>query len=223
MPLRTAALIAIAGIAASRIASASDGEHHLRQWRGPDGVVNLDDGQHVESYVHRWVDKDGVSHITVGPSREARERAQKLSLVPRATGEVTKVHETSQWDWDIAHAAEKYNVPESVVRAVIVAESNFQPTAISHAGACGLMQLMPHTAAAMYVNNLFDPVENIYGGTRYLRVLANMFGGDLRKTIAAYNAGPDAVRKAGGIPAIPETQSYVRKVMKLYGIYRGPY
>lgn len=83
------------------------------------------------------------------------------------------------------------------------------------------MQLTPDVASKMYVKDLFDPVENIYGGTRYLRILVNTFGGDFIKTIAAYNAGPDAVRKAGGIPHIAETQAYVERVSKLYRIYRG--
>jgi hypothetical protein len=217
MTVRLTLILAVACLTGGR--ALAEEEHHLRQWTDRDGVINLDDGHHVASSVHHWVDQEGVAHITVGPSQRAREKARKLSMAPRSTGEVTRVKDTSTWDWDIARAAEKYNVPPAIVRAVIVAESNFHPEAVSRVGACGLMQLMPHTAAAMYVDDLFDPVKNIYGGTRYLRILANEFGGDLVKTVAAYNAGPQAVRKASGIPSIAETQEYVRRVMKLYRIY----
>jgi soluble lytic murein transglycosylase-like protein len=80
----------------------------------------------------------------------------------------------------------------------------------------GLMQLMPDTARMMYVRDVWSPEENIDGGARYLRVLANQYGGDLIKTLAAYNAGPEAVKRAGGVPSYPETQEYVRKVLGIY-------
>ena len=175
-----------------------------------------------EHHLHQWVDKEGVTHLTLaGPTKEALARAKALTLVPQATGQTTHVHEVSDWDFHIAMASEKYNIPKELVRAIIVAESNFHPDAISHVGARGLMQLMPGTGSAMYVENPFDPVQNIYGGTRYLRILANMFQGDLTKTVAAYNAGPEAVRKAAGVPMIAETQNYVRKVVRLYKVYKG--
>lgn len=174
-----------------------------------------------EHHLRQWTDAEGIIHLTLGPSEKARKKAQTLSLAPRATGEKTKVRDSSTWDLHIAEAARKYNVPQELVRAIIVAESNFRPEVKSRVGACGLMQLMPNTASAMYVNDLFDPVQNIYGGTRYLRILANQFGGDLVKTIAAYNAGPEAVKRAAGIPSYAETQAYVRKVIKLYKIYKG--
>jgi soluble lytic murein transglycosylase-like protein len=86
----------------------------------------------------------------------------------------------------------------------------------------GLMQLMPGTAKDMYVADAYEPAQNIDGGARYLRILANQYDGDMVKTLAAYNAGPDAVRRAGGaIPGIPETQEYVRKVLALYRSYKA--
>jgi soluble lytic murein transglycosylase-like protein len=168
-----------------------------------------------------WEDAEGVVHLTNGPSAAARRRASREVVVPKSTRQRSRVRETSAFDDTIAAQARKYSLPQELVRAVIVAESNFDPEAISPAGARGLMQLMPGTAAAMYVQDIDDPVENIRGGTRYLRILANQFGGDLVKTIAAYNAGPGAVQKAGGIPKFEETQGYVERVMKLYRIYRG--
>jgi soluble lytic murein transglycosylase-like protein len=109
-----------------------------------------------------------------------------------------------------------------LVRAVMHAESAFDPNAVSPVGASGLMQLMPQTAQEMFVKDIFDAHENIEGGVRYLRVLANQFDGDMVKMIAAYNAGPDAVLKYGGqVPPYPETQAYVRKVLALYFQYKA--
>ena len=94
--------------------------------------------------------------------------------------------------------------------------SGFNPAATTKSGACGLMQLMPRTAKDMYVQDIWDPGQNINGGARYLRTLANQFEGDLVRTLAAYHAGPDAVRGAGGVPDTPETRDYVQKVLALY-------
>jgi soluble lytic murein transglycosylase-like protein len=107
------------------------------------------------------------------------------------------------------------------VRAVIKVESNFDPRAISHANARGLMQLIPGTADRMMVRDVFDPRENIFGGTRYLRVLANLFNGDLELTLASYNAGEGAVMRHGGIPPYAETRDYVERVLGYYRVYRG--
>jgi soluble lytic murein transglycosylase-like protein len=113
-------------------------------------------------------------------------------------------------------AAEKYNLPEELLHAVMAVESGFRPTAVSEKGAVGLMQLMPDTAREMHVRNSWSPSENIDGGARYLRTLANRYDGDLVKTLAAYNAGPEAVNRARGVPRIPETQDYVLKVLGIY-------
>jgi len=120
----------------------------------------------------------------------------------------------------IRAAAIRYRIPENLVRAVMHAESNFDPHAVSPRGASGLMQLMPETAQEMYVKDIFDVQQNIDGGARYLRVLANEFDGDMVRMLAAYNAGPDALKKFGGPPPFEETQAYVRKVLQLYFQYK---
>jgi len=116
----------------------------------------------------------------------------------------------------VRRAAERYQLSEELLHAVMAVESGFRPTALSEKGAMGLMQLMPATARDMYVRDVWSPEENIDGGARYLRTLANQYDGDLVKTLAAYNAGPEAVKRAGGVPSFPETQAYVRKVLAIY-------
>ncbi|AVX19229.1 Transglycosylase SLT domain-containing protein [Carboxydocella sporoproducens DSM 16521] len=114
----------------------------------------------------------------------------------------------------IQQAAQKYGVDPDLITAVIQAESSFNPHAISRVGAQGLMQLMPATARALGVTNAFDPAQNIEGGTKYLRQLLDQFGGNEALAVAAYNAGPHAVKKYGNnIPPYQETQNYVKRVL----------
>lgn len=112
--------------------------------------------------------------------------------------------------------ARKHNVDPDLLKAVIKAESNWNHRAVSPKGARGLMQLMPATAAQLGVKNVFDPVENIDGGARYLRYLLERFNGNLTLALAAYNAGPARVEKSMRVPSIPETQSYVRSIVTSY-------
>jgi transglycosylase-like protein with SLT domain len=130
--------------------------------------------------------------------------------VPPWASEGTPYASTVQW------AADYYQLPVTLLWAVIKVESNFDREAKSHAGAQGLMQLMPGTAADLGVRDPFDPYQNIFGGARYLRLLANRFAGDLQYTLAGYNAGPYAVQRAGGVPPYPETIGYIRKVLGYY-------
>lgn len=113
-------------------------------------------------------------------------------------------------------AAARNNLDPALVQAVIQAESNWNPRATSRKGAFGLMQLIPSTAERYGVEDVFDPVQNIQGGTRYLRDLLDKFDGDLKKSLAAYNAGEQAVERFGGVPAFRETRNYVKKVTNTY-------
>ena len=116
----------------------------------------------------------------------------------------------------IEPAAAKYELDPNLVAAVIWAESSGDPKAVSTKGAQGLMQLMPKTARDMGVSDVLDPSQNVDGGSRYLREMLDRHDGDLSRALAAYNAGPEAVRKYGGIPPFRETQNYVGKVMRAY-------
>jgi hypothetical protein len=126
----------------------------------------------------------------------------------------------NRYDSWIREGARLYRLPEELIRAVIKCESDFDPRVVSPVGAQGLMQMMPATALRMQVRDAFDPRENILGGSRYLRVLANMFNGDLEMTVAGYNAGEGAVLRYQGIPPYPETQGYVTCVVSHYRTFK---
>jgi hypothetical protein len=174
---------------------------------------------HAQSVRH-YVDHDGVVHLT---NVHGGHRLKSSASVPTKSNYVPMV----LLEAVIAESASLYKIPQALVKAVIATESNYNPWAVSERGAIGLMQLMPATARDMYVDDPFDPVQNIYGGTRYLRVLVNQFDGDLVKVVAAYNAGPEAVKRSSPskpVPDIPETQEYVRRVLLNYQTFRtaGP-
>ena len=115
-----------------------------------------------------------------------------------------------------------WGVDPALVKAIIANESGFDANATSKTGAQGLMQLEPSTAADLGVSNSYDPAQNVWGGTRYIRGLLDRFHGDMRLAVAAYNAGPQAVEKYGGVPPYAETQSYVQNVLGSYEKYKTP-
>ena len=117
--------------------------------------------------------------------------------------------------------ANAWGVDPALVKAIIANESGFDSSATSKTGAQGLMQLEPETAAGLGVSNAYDPAQNIWGGTRYIRGLLDRFHGDLRLAVAAYNAGPGAVEKYGGVPPYAETQAYVENVLDSYQKYKA--
>ncbi|MCU0664073.1 MAG: lytic transglycosylase domain-containing protein, partial [Myxococcota bacterium] len=156
-------------------------------------------------------DKDGTVYFTnVMPSGKERRqykvylktppmRQPRPGVVPVAP-KVTDPSRYSRYDPSILEACKTFSMPEAFVRAVIRVESDYDPNVVSWAGAQGLMQLMPATGRRMNVTDPFDPHQNIMGGTRYLRYLANLFGGDMVLTIAGYHAGEGAVMKNDGVP-----------------------
>lgn len=170
-----------------------------------------------------------VAHVyPAGSSKPSHIVYLDTTLTPRA-GTRSSVHEpyTGRMEREafsliIKAAASTHGVDEHLIRAVIQAESRYNPNAHSPAGAMGLMQLIPGTAARMGVKNAYDPTENIHGGTLYLKKLLAMFDNDLTKTIAAYNAGEGAVMKYGGVPPYKETMNYVPQVMKFYHALKQP-
>ena len=185
--------------------------------------------------IYRCRRADGTQHYTnirepgrrcqlvVRSSKKSKPSAKKPSSGTRATSSSGSKDPVrySRYDGLIGDAARLYQLPESFIRAVMRVESDFNPSVVSRAGAMGLMQLMPKTARSMGVSDPFDARQNIHGGARYLRILANRFKGDLVLTVAAYNAGEGAVEKYGGIPPYKETQRYVRRVLKHYYSYRS--
>jgi hypothetical protein len=186
--------------------------------------------------IYHWKDADGVDHFTNRPTASpgAKVYLKGGSTPTSAAGGANVVRpgvtpfapqdrdpgRYTRFDEYIRQAAALYQIPEALVRAVIKVESDYDPRAVSYAGARGLMQLMPETAARMQVKDINDPRENIFGGVRYLRVLANMFNGDLDLSVAGYNAGEGAVMQYGGIPPYVQTRDYVVKVTKFYRRYK---
>jgi len=192
--------------------------------------------------IYQYTDADGVVHFTtVKPGTSNAKVYMKTphhsgtlagfpnppaGAVARAAGALPyapqdrNVERFTRYEEHIRQAAALYQIPEALVRAVIKVESDYDPRAVSSAGARGLMQLMPETAERLGVKDINDPRENIFGGVRYLRLLANMFNGDLDFTVAGYNAGENAVIQHGGIPPYAQTKDYVVKVNKFYRRYR---
>lgn len=124
------------------------------------------------------------------------------------------------YDSLIEKHAKRQNLEPALVKAVVQAESDFKPYTVSSRGARGLMQLMPSTAQSLGVKSIFDPTQNIAGGSRYLKTMMDTFGGDMKLALAGYNAGPNAVRRHKGIPPYKETLNYVERVMRSYRNYR---
>jgi soluble lytic murein transglycosylase-like protein len=182
--------------------------------------------------IYQYTDADGVLHFTNSRPADPRYRVYiRGDRASRATGfaggagapvppsdrDVARFTRYDEW---IRQAATLYQIPEQLVRAVIKVESDYDPRAVSVSGARGLMQLMPDTAEKLQVRDIDDPRENIFGGVRFLRILANDFNGDLELTVAAYNAGGEAVMRYGGIPPYTQTRNYVTKVTQYYRRYR---
>ena len=166
--------------------------------------------------IYTFVDKQGTVHFTNVPNDPRYKRGVIRPQFRGGSGRASRAGDPRLYEEHIQRAASRYEMDPLLIKAVIKAESNFDCQAVSSKGAQGLMQLMPGTAADLNVCNPFDPQENIFGGTNYLRQMMARFGGNIRLALAAYNAGPGKVEAAQGIPLIPETQQYVAKVLQHY-------
>ncbi len=168
----------------------------------------------AQAAIYTFVDQQGTVHFTNVPN-DPRYKLEVIRPQFRG-GRAARAGDPRLYEEHIQRAASRYEMDPLLIKAVIKTESNFDCQAVSSKGAKGLMQLMPETAADLNVWNPFDPQENIFGGTNYLRQMMARFGGNLRLALAAYNAGPSRVEAAQGIPLIPETQQYVAKVIQHY-------
>jgi soluble lytic murein transglycosylase-like protein len=188
-------------------------------------IVAFAAAQPAQAQVYKWVDENGIiTFSNIAPPQNHDYQVLRFPCYAadpkcRSVSWDKVPLNTQAFGREIRSAAEYNAVEESLIRAIIHAESAYQPDARSPKGAQGLMQLMPTTAAELNVANPFDPAENIEGGARYLSQLLAQFKGDLDLATAAYNAGPNAVEKYGGIPPYDETQEYVRRVRILYKRY----
>jgi len=183
--------------------------------------------QPLYAEMYRFTDEDGIVHYT--NIKPAGQKNVKTFSFPCYASDP----KCRQLDWEsiplnrqafddeIRAAAKVFTVDDSLIRAIIHAESAYQPEALSPRGAQGLMQLMPETQKELQVDDVFDPISNIEGGTLYLSRLLDKFDQNVELATAAYNAGPGAVQQYGGIPPYKETREYVRRVKILYRRYRS--
>jgi hypothetical protein len=181
------------------------------KYRDANGVLHVTNTRRKKGDWKLW--KSFPREVSGSGGEGARARPRKRSPISMGS---ERYH---RYDTYIRGAARRYQLPESLVRAVIHTESNYYPHAVSRVGAMGLMQLMPATAKFLGVDDPFDPHQNIYGGTKFLRVLANRFNGDMVLVIAGYHAGPANVRKYGGVPPFETTRGYVKAVLRRYYAY----
>jgi len=202
--------------------------HHPETSEGPHRTL-----MYWSSKENRWKPVPPANAASMKAARSAAAEVSEYigkesnqSANARIVAANSRFTEATQEDIDaaIAQAAARHNVDPNLVRAVVKVESNFNPNAVSRKGAMGLMQLMPSTARSLNVKNPFDPEQNIDAGVRHLKKLLENYGGDVKLTLAAYNAGAGAVARSSGVPHYAETQNYVRRIENLYrrGDTAGP-
>ena len=177
------------------------------------------------SAIYGYVDEYGVYHFTnilpAGKKYQVIIAEKKTTILAKDTG--TKDITNSNYDTLIMHHSTTHGVDPSLVKAVMKAESNFNPYAISPKGAQGLMQLMPDTSRLMKVDNPFNPDDNIMGGTKYLKLLYELFEGNIELMLAAYNAGPYKVMEHNmRVPPIEETRTFIKRVKQYYNKIKKP-
>lgn len=167
--------------------------------------------------IYVYVDSDGVLHFTNVPT-SSKSYDYKVYIKENPKKPLESYNE-DLYDHVISEASNTHGVPFSLLKALIKTESDFNPWAVSSAGARGLMQLMPENIKTLKIKNPFDPRENIMGGTRFLKQLINRFNGKLPLALAAYNAGPGVVEKYQRVPPFQETENFVEQVMKYYSLF----
>ncbi len=160
--------------------------------------------------VYQYIDANGTISLTNVPNDPRYRRV--IAELPRSRTVISD----GELEPVIARHSRAHRLHPALIRAVIKTESDFDPQAVSRAGAIGLMQLMPQTAVRLDVRDSYNPDENIGGGTKYLRQLLDRFNGNLPLALAAYNAGEHVVERYQGLPPIPETRQYVKKVLRYY-------
>jgi soluble lytic murein transglycosylase len=181
-------------------------------------VLMLIPSQALSMEVFQYIDESGTIHFTNVPTDPRYRRLQGSQK--KTSAYVGRDHRQKIYQF-IEREAKEQGMEPALIKAVVRAESDFNAFAVSSAGALGLMQLMPETAADLRLNDPFDPEENIRGGIRYLRYLLGTFNNDLVLSLAAYHAGVGNVLKYGRIPPIEETQIYVERVLRFYKTYLG--
>jgi soluble lytic murein transglycosylase-like protein len=176
----------------------------------------------ADAQIYVYKDAYGRTYFTDAPVHDGFEAYRPKGTLKRAPRKPT-VEAAKSYDLAIRRASRQHGVSAALVKAVIAAESGFDPLAESSKGARGLMQLMPSTADHLGVDDAYDPWQNIDGGTRYLCELMDRFPGELALALAAYNAGPETVRQYQGVPPYKETRGYVKRVLALYKKYHADF
>ena len=180
-------------------------------------VVLFAVGLPVEADIYRYIDEKGVMHFTNTPTSSI----QKYRLYIKERPKVTQRYSSEKYDTLISDASERHGVSFPLLKAIIKAESDFDPHAVSKKGATGLMQIMPENFKPLGIRDPFDPWQNINAGARYFKQMYDRFKGKLALSLAAYNAGPTAVDHYKTIPPYEETEEYVRRVLKYYYNYKN--
>jgi soluble lytic murein transglycosylase len=166
--------------------------------------------------IYRYIDENGVMHFTNTPTTSN----QKFKLFLREKPKTSLRYSTKKYDDIIANASQQYGVAFPLLKAIIKAESGFDPRAVSKKGAKGLMQIMPQNFKLLGIKDPFDPSQNIHAGARYFKQMYDRFG-KLALSLAAYNAGPKAVERYKTVPPYEETEEYVKRVLKFYYNYKN--
>lgn len=179
--------------------------------------------RYVDADIYRYVDEDDIVHFTDAPTDNRFKvfmRDLKKDKELRTKLKYASSVNPAEYEQLIKTCSEKYGVNQCLVKAVIHAESGYNPNAVSSKGAGGLMQLMPATAKSLKVADRFNPKDNVEGGVKYLKFLLDTFRGDVSLAVAAYNAGLNKVAKYGGIPPYNETRTYVNRVLSYMKSYQ---